>query len=227
MANPAINVEILGINIYSDAQFNYLVTGRTLPWLQDTIQDDVWGNWNAAWRDVMILDTSNRLVAVYNLFQHDLGDLDNRNQLRDMFLNAARMVDTDNDQLPDFWELKYFGNLSAAGTDDSDGDGFDNLTEFAFGTNPFDAKSKPKLKYSRTKDFHFQVVVRRWGGGLFSYFPEGSSDLIDWAGGSTRVRTVGQTVNLYDGTGCMQSTYWLAPLTTQKAFNFFRVRLAP
>ena len=44
--------------------------------------------------------------------------------------------DTDSDNLPDYWELKWFGNLATDGVDHSDGDTLTNLDEFKYGTNP-------------------------------------------------------------------------------------------
>lgn len=57
-------------------------------------------------------------------------------------LNLARIVDSDNNGLPDWWELQYFNHLT--GTDpaaDPDGDGASNLAEFLAGTVPTDAQS--------------------------------------------------------------------------------------
>ena len=57
-------------------------------------------------------------------------------------LNLQRMVDTDNNGLPDWWELQYFGHLT--GTDphaDFDHDGMNNLAEWIAGTNPTNAAS--------------------------------------------------------------------------------------
>jgi CheY-specific phosphatase CheX len=45
-------------------------------------------------------------------------------------------VDSDNDGLPDEWELKYFGNLEQGPDDDFDKDGFTNLQEYLKDTNP-------------------------------------------------------------------------------------------
>jgi len=44
--------------------------------------------------------------------------------------------DSDNDGLPDYWETKYFGNLSKDGKSDSDGDGISDLNEYLNNTNP-------------------------------------------------------------------------------------------
>jgi len=52
--------------------------------------------------------------------------------------------DSDNDGLPDWWELEYFGDLSHGPDDDSDGDGFTDLEELRSGTDPTDPNDKPK-----------------------------------------------------------------------------------
>ena len=44
--------------------------------------------------------------------------------------------DTDGDGLPDPWELQYWGNLDQTATDDSEGDGLNNLTEYENGSDP-------------------------------------------------------------------------------------------
>lgn len=49
---------------------------------------------------------------------------------------ATAAADTDQDGLPDEWELKYFGEDPAAAGEDADGDGQTNLQEFLAGTDP-------------------------------------------------------------------------------------------
>ena len=44
--------------------------------------------------------------------------------------------DEDADGLADGWELYWFGNLDQGAADDSDGDGYTQVVEFALGTNP-------------------------------------------------------------------------------------------
>lgn len=61
-------------------------------------------------------------------------------------LNLQRIVDTDGNGLPDWWELQYFGQLT--GTDpnaDPDHDGMSNLAEWIAGTNPTNAASSLRL----------------------------------------------------------------------------------
>lgn len=52
--------------------------------------------------------------------------------------NPFSWEDTDNDGLPDDWEIHHFGNLDYNGTHDPDGDGLTNLQEFIYHTDPMD-----------------------------------------------------------------------------------------
>ncbi|MGZ5434985.1 MAG: CBM96 family carbohydrate-binding protein [Pyrinomonadaceae bacterium] len=45
-------------------------------------------------------------------------------------------ADSDNDGLPDAWELQYFGNLGQGANGDPDGDGVTNIQEFRQGRDP-------------------------------------------------------------------------------------------
>lgn len=51
-------------------------------------------------------------------------------------IGADEFVDSDGDGLPDWWEMKYFGNLGHVGTGDYDGDGLTNQWEYYFGFEP-------------------------------------------------------------------------------------------
>jgi large repetitive protein len=50
--------------------------------------------------------------------------------------DKSGVIDTDNDQLDDAWELFYFGSLIKTAGEDSDSDGKNNLEEFKNGTDP-------------------------------------------------------------------------------------------
>jgi subtilisin family serine protease len=56
-------------------------------------------------------------------------------------LNLLRLVDSDANVLPDWWEQDYFGHLGVATNADADADGFSNRAEFIAGTNPTNASS--------------------------------------------------------------------------------------
>lgn len=61
-------------------------------------------------------------------------------------LNLARIVDSDNNGLPDWWELQYFGHLTGTNPNtDPDGDGASNLAEFLSGTDPTNPSSVLRL----------------------------------------------------------------------------------
>jgi hypothetical protein len=76
-------VQILGVNPLAYASGNDAIcSGRDLPWLQETESDDVWGDWGAVWRDVIILNADNVPVDVYNLTAHDLSVQANRDVLK-------------------------------------------------------------------------------------------------------------------------------------------------
>ena len=53
-------------------------------------------------------------------------------------LPADLAYDTDQDNLPDSWELVRFGHLNYSGNDDPDGDELDNFAELLAGTDPGD-----------------------------------------------------------------------------------------
>jgi 3-phytase len=58
-------------------------------------------------------------------------------------VGAPSSGDSDGDGLPDSWEERYFGDLDENGAGDPDGDGFTNLEEYAAGSDPTDAASRP------------------------------------------------------------------------------------
>lgn len=60
---------------------------------------------------------------------------------RDIFIAQLQLPDSDNDQLPDDWELTYFNTLARDGTEDSDNDGHSDLAEFRAGTSPVNSAS--------------------------------------------------------------------------------------
>ncbi len=64
---------------------------------------------------------------------------------------AVGVLDSDNDGIPDWWMLQYFGHPTGQSLDnslanqDADGDGLSNLQEYWAGTSPVDAASALRL----------------------------------------------------------------------------------
>jgi hypothetical protein len=83
-------IQILGVNAAGQESANALMSeGRVLPLLQDRSDVDAWGLWRVEYRDVVILDTQNRPVAVYNLTLHDLADTSDYAELKALLLEKA------------------------------------------------------------------------------------------------------------------------------------------
>ena len=93
--NPELAISILGVNEFGEETGNSLMTaGRDLPWLQD-IDDggdgnsDTWDSWDVTFRDVIITDSNNVQVAVYNLTSNDLANSENFATLKQLLIDAA------------------------------------------------------------------------------------------------------------------------------------------
>jgi hypothetical protein len=83
-------IVIHGINEVGHETGNPLITqNRDLPWLQDTVTEDVWTAWGITFRDVVILDENNVPIAVYNLTLNDLNDPLKYAELKALFEAAA------------------------------------------------------------------------------------------------------------------------------------------
>jgi subtilisin family serine protease len=93
-------------------------------------------------------------------------------------LNLQRIVDTDGNGLPDWWELQYFGHLT--GTDpnaDPDHDGMSNLAEWLAGTDPTNAASN--LRVTLLSATNANAVVLGWSSVAGkTYWLERSTNLL-------------------------------------------------
>ena len=93
----------------------------------------------------------------------------------DVYLVDDVLLEVELDGLFDQWTLNY--GVSGAATD-SDGDGLDNLSEFALGGNPADPAHKGNVpSIGKSGDGLLYVYPRRKNSGLI-YWLEGSTNLI-------------------------------------------------
>jgi hypothetical protein len=94
--------------------------------------------------------------------------------------SVAIYQDSYTEGIPDSWRTAYFGNSNpGAGvnhhaTDDADGDGYSNLTEFQIGSNPTNKLSNLMITNATAKSFHWQATPYE------VYEILGSSNLITW-----------------------------------------------
>ncbi|MHC4135505.1 MAG: hypothetical protein ACYTDU_00955 [Planctomycetota bacterium] len=89
--NVDTRIRMSGVNmIGADAGNPDIVAGRSLPWLQDTLDQDVWSRWGVAHFDVIVVDDRNQQIAAYNLSDHDLADPANYAELKALLRDVAR-----------------------------------------------------------------------------------------------------------------------------------------
>lgn len=96
--NPSLDVYLAGINENGQQSANGQIT-QSLPVLQDIDNDsngssDVWASWQAAWRDVKVVDRDNELTFTINLTTNSLADSANYQQLKQALINAGRTTPT-------------------------------------------------------------------------------------------------------------------------------------
>ena len=66
-----------------------MIEGKDLPWLQDSLDVDVWTGWAVEYRDVIVLDASGEHAFTFNLTDRDLNDAAEYEALAGMLRDAA------------------------------------------------------------------------------------------------------------------------------------------
>ena len=86
-------VQIIGVNGHGyETMYNApgaFCDGRDLPFLEEGPNDGVWVAWGVNYRDVVVVDENNEVVAVYNLTGNSLGNASNYQALKNILLGAA------------------------------------------------------------------------------------------------------------------------------------------
>ena len=87
---PGLAIQLLAINEDGfDSGLDTMSDEGDLPLLQDTDEASVWDDWDVTFRDVVILNSANEQVAVFNLTTHSLGVEDNYNELKALLIASA------------------------------------------------------------------------------------------------------------------------------------------
>ena len=126
-------------------------------------------------------------------------------------LGIGHVEDSDGDGLPDYWEIKYFGNLTTTdGTGDQDGDGLTDLEEYLAASDPTSASSS----------FVF-----------YGSPPSPTTFIVRWASASNRTYTINYTTNLMESFSVLATNVVGTPPVNEyshtiAAFHtFYRVEL--
>ncbi len=83
-------IQILGVNgIGHESGNDGIIDGRVIPWLQPSIDEDVWVLWQVEYRDVVILGPGNEQLGIFNLTENDLSDPANYIALKNQLLDAV------------------------------------------------------------------------------------------------------------------------------------------
>lgn len=106
-------------------------------------------------------------------------------------LGETPYTDTEGDGMEDSWEIEHFGNLNVLGHHDFDGDGWTNLEEFLWDTNP-------KVKDITTRDLLTYEAAPGQGGG---------------GGGPTNPPVIFSGSRALIGKGVVQGQYKFKPRT--------------
>ena len=85
-----LDIQIIGVNEVGYESGNASITsGRDLPWLQDTVEWNVWETWDPTYRDVIILGTDGAEVGRFNVTSNNLATSSNYDALLALFVDAA------------------------------------------------------------------------------------------------------------------------------------------
>jgi subtilisin family serine protease len=132
-------------------------------------------------------------------------------------LNLKNIVDTDRDEMPDWWERLHFSNLEKSSSSDTDGDGFFDHQEFLSATNPTMARSTVQFEQSEihpntTSSFKFKTAsgryyqVQRSDGSLH---PSGWYNVGELIKGDNNIKTINDE-----------------PTTNQRPNRFYRLKIS-
>jgi hypothetical protein len=196
-----------------------MYAGKRTSWVKDTGALGIQAAWVAQYRDVVVLDAFNKPAGAYSLNPpQTLQDQVHRDAMKAMIVAAATPADTDNDKLPDFWEMNTYGDLIRNGAS-ADAGGITVLQRYAHCTiSAMDVQ--PRI--FSLPDGSVSVLYNRRRGTAFglTVLPEFSRTLSGWD-------TVGHgweewsLRTQYDGS-CSEIVEW--KILTPGEWRFGRIR---
>lgn len=87
---PELQISIIAVNEMGYDAGNSLVPDiSSLPMVQNDSIAQVWSNWGAVWRDVIVLDQENRPVATFNLTTYNLATTENYDLVKAELIRIA------------------------------------------------------------------------------------------------------------------------------------------
>lgn len=114
-------------------------------------------------------------------------------------LNLLKIVNSDNDALPDWWEEDHFSSLSYNGEGDSDGDGFNEIQEYLSGTNPNSANSRFKPEsYSINSQDVLTLQIQTLAGRSYQLQVNSGLNSANWQNLGTPIIGDGTTKSFSD-----------------------------
>ena len=114
-------------------------------------------------------------------------------------LNLQNIVNSDNDDLPDWWEEDNFSGLSFDGEGDSDGDGFNEIQEYLSGTNPNSANSRFKpLSYRINPQNVMSLQIQTLAGRSYQLQVNSGLNSANWQNLGTPIIGDGTTKSFSD-----------------------------
>jgi hypothetical protein len=212
----------IGVNRMDAADANILISDRSLVWVQDTEQDDVWAKWGVTYRDVRIVDGAGNHIGTYNLTQNDLGVPDNSLALAEMILAASVLPDEDQDKLNDDWERTEFGDLDTANSTTAS-------QVVAYGLGPARVPRAPHIELRTVKiegkqhvELHFNTRMGTAGGLV--YRPEESIDGENWSDASDKYFLAAPPSPLFEGRA-LQSVIFRSREPINAPVRLIRIRV--